>query len=291
MRLLPLYALTTCALAAPRGRGGTPTKPSTSERQRRLYDRGCLFSPEGRVYQVEYAEKNVARGSFAVGAVAPDGVALAAVRSAHARSVPGAFLERRWRERVHRVDDTIACVACGLVPDALQLLAALRDFCRRHRSTWGEAPPVEACARHLGRLARAATARAAGRPYGAAFLIGGFDEGLERAAALQDGTERRLRGLRRGRRRDGGRRARRVDHRGPGARRRGFWRRRRRRRRGLRGGRRGRGGVAADGPERRRRDGRRARRAAALGLRDLRRGRARRALEQRVQVQQQRVAV
>ena len=177
MRLLPLCALTTCALAAPRGRGGTPTKPSTSERQRRLYDRGCLFSPEGRVYQVEYAEKNVARGSFAVGAVAPDGVALAAVRSAHARSVPGAFLERRWRERVHRVDDTIACVACGLVPDALQLLAALRDFCRRHRSTWGEAPPVEACARHLGRLARAATARAAGRPYGAAFLIGGFDEG------------------------------------------------------------------------------------------------------------------
>ena len=126
---------------------------------------------------MEYAEKNVARGSFAVGAVAPDGVALAAVRSAHARSVPGAFLERRWRERVHRVDDTIACVACGLVPDALQLLAALRDFCRRHRSTWGEAPPVEACARHLGRLARAATARAAGRPYGAAFLIGGFDEG------------------------------------------------------------------------------------------------------------------
>ena len=75
MRLLPLYALATCALAAPRGRGGTPTKPSTSERQRRLYDRGCLFSPEGRVYQVEYAEKNVARGSFAVGAVAPDGVA------------------------------------------------------------------------------------------------------------------------------------------------------------------------------------------------------------------------
>ena len=95
MRLLPLYALTTIVGAAPRGRGGTPTKPSTSERQRRLYDRGCLFSPEGRVYQVEYAEKNVARGSFAVGTVAPDGVALAAVRSAHARSMPGAFLEKR----------------------------------------------------------------------------------------------------------------------------------------------------------------------------------------------------
>ena len=35
-----------------------------------------------------------------------------------------------------------------------KLLAALRDFCRRHRSTWGEAPPVEACARHLGRQAQ-----------------------------------------------------------------------------------------------------------------------------------------
>ena len=106
------------------------------------------------MYQVEYAEKNVARGSFAVGAVAPDGVALAAVRSAHARSVPGAFLERRWRERVHRVDDTIACVACGLVPDALQLLAALRDFCRRHRSTAAAAG---------GGLASSAGARTASR--------------------------------------------------------------------------------------------------------------------------------
>jgi len=178
MRFSLLAVLAACALAAPRSRGGSPAKTSaTSERQRRLYDRGCLFSPEGRIYQVEYAEKNVARGSFAAGAVAPDGVALAAVRSAHARSVPGALLEARWRERVHRVDDGIACVACGLVPDALQLLAALRDFCRRHRQTWGEAPPVEACARHLGRLARAATQRAGGRPYGAAFLIGGFDEG------------------------------------------------------------------------------------------------------------------
>ena len=147
--------MATCALAAPRGRGGTPTKPSTSERQRRLYDRGCLFSPEGRVYQVEYAEKNVARGSFAVGAVAPYGVALAAVRSAHARSVPGAFLERRWRERVHRVDDTIACVACGLVPDALQLLAALRDFCRRHRSTWGGRRPRLLSAAHAAGLTTA----------------------------------------------------------------------------------------------------------------------------------------
>ena len=270
MRLLPLCALTTCALAAPRGRGGTPTKPSTSERQRRLYDRGCLFSPEGRVYQVEYAEKNVARGSFAVGAVAPDGVALAAARSAHARSVPGAFLERRWRERVHRVDDTIAGVACGLVPDALRSSRPCATSAEAPQQ--GEAPPVEACARH-GRPAPA-------RRGGGAALRRAFSSAAStrarRAAALRDGPSGAYEAY-------GGRRSTAMPATGRPSR---TWSAPPRLLAAVGDGAdatcapRGRGGVAADGPERRRRDGRRARRAAALGLRDLRRGRARRALRE-----------
>ena len=66
----------------------------------------------------------------------------------------------------------------GLAPLAPTTTRGMRSQTRRGGRRGAPYSDVaEACARHLGRLARAATARAAGRPYGAAFLIGGFDEG------------------------------------------------------------------------------------------------------------------
>ncbi|KAH8075321.1 threonine-type endopeptidase [Aureococcus anophagefferens] len=135
--------------------------------------------PEGRIYQVEYASKAVERGSFAVGVLGPRGVALAAVRSAGLRSTPEPLLSPNWCERVHRVDERIWCVACGVVPDATTLLRALREFAAEHRKTWGEAPPVEVVAKQLSRHAQKLTQRAGGRPFGAAFLLAGFDDGSD----------------------------------------------------------------------------------------------------------------
>lgn len=172
--LFVILLATPFAASAPRGH--TPAKrESTSSRTRRLYDRGCLFSPEGRIYQVEYARKAVASGSFAVGVCGADGIALAAVRSTGARAAPEALLAENWNERVFYVDERIVAVACGVVPDAASLLKALRKFAQAHRQQWGEAPPVEVVAKQLGRHAQKTTQRAGGRPFGAAFLLAGFD--------------------------------------------------------------------------------------------------------------------
>ena len=165
--------------AMPRSARSPSKRESSSARQRRFYDRGCLFSPEGRIYQVEYASKAVERGSFAVGVIGARGVALGAVRSAATRSTPEALLCGDHCERVFRVDRRIWCVACGLAPDATALLGALREFAQEHRKAWGEAPPVEVVAKQLSRFAQKVTQRAGGRPFGAAFLLAGFDEGDE----------------------------------------------------------------------------------------------------------------
>ena len=171
--------LATQSAAMPRSANRSPKREASSARQRRFYDRGCLFSPEGRIYQVEYASKAVERGSFAVGVLGPRGVALAAVRSAGLRATPEPLLSPNWCERVHRVDERIWCVACGVVPDATTLLRALREFAAEHRKTWGEAPPVEVVAKQLSRHAQKLTQRAGGRPFGAAFLLAGFDDGSD----------------------------------------------------------------------------------------------------------------
>ncbi|KAJ8610291.1 hypothetical protein CTAYLR_009061 [Chrysophaeum taylorii] len=157
----------------------TRSESSRGSRARRLYDRGCLFSPEGRVYQVEYAQRAVERGGAAVGVVGAECCVVGAVRSSGLRSAARVLLPEKddgWRERVHRVDEHVVCVSCGLVPDARQLLRALQRLAAEHRRTWGARIPVEVVAARLSDFVHSATLRSSTRPFGAAFLIAGYDD-------------------------------------------------------------------------------------------------------------------
>jgi len=103
---------------------------------------------------------------------------LGAVRSKPLRDA-SALRPRRddgWRERVHRIDEHVACVSCGVVPDARQLLRALQRLANEHRRAWGVRAPVGLVAARLSDYVQAATLRAANRPFGAAFLIAGYDD-------------------------------------------------------------------------------------------------------------------
>ena len=152
-------------------------RPEFRSRARRLYDRGCLFSPEGRIYQVEYARKAVEQGGAAVGALGKDSVILGAVRSASLRdSLDSIDPESKWRERVFRVDEHVICVACGVVPDAKQLLRAMQRLASDHRRTWGARASPGVLAARLSDFVQSATLRTGNRPFGAAFLIAGYDD-------------------------------------------------------------------------------------------------------------------
>ncbi|KAJ1444306.1 nucleophile aminohydrolase [Pelagophyceae sp. CCMP2097] len=154
------------------------SRESRSARGRRLYDRGCLFSPEGRIYQVEYAQCAVERGGAAAAVVGKGCVIVGALRSQTLRAAPRALLPARddgFRERVHRIDEHVICVASGVAPDARQLVRALQRTAQDHRRTWGTAAPVELIALQLCDLLQQTTQRAGGRPFGAGFIIAGHD--------------------------------------------------------------------------------------------------------------------
>lgn len=108
-------------------------------------------------------------------------VVIGAVRSAGLREAAD-FLDDAggWRERVFRVDEHVSCVACGVVPDAKQLLRALQRLASDHRRTWGTRIPVGVVAARLGDLAHGATLRTGNRPFGAAFILAGYDDDAQR---------------------------------------------------------------------------------------------------------------
>ena len=88
------------------------------QNQQQAYDRGItIFSPDGRLYQVEYAREAVKRGTASVGVRTADGVVLAADR--HARSP---LLERDSIEKIHKADDHVGIASAGHVADARKLI-------------------------------------------------------------------------------------------------------------------------------------------------------------------------
>jgi len=104
------------------------------------------------------------------------GVVVGALRSQALREASPQLVERGWRERVFRVDEHVVCVACGVVPDAKQLLRALQRVASEYRRTWGARAPPQVLAQQVSDFLQRATARTGNRPFGAAFLIAGYDD-------------------------------------------------------------------------------------------------------------------
>ncbi|EFW93333.1 proteasome subunit alpha [Haladaptatus paucihalophilus DX253] len=139
--------------------------------QQQAYDRGTnIFSPDGRLYQVEYAREAVRRGSVSVGVRTRDGVVLAARK--HVRSP---LLEADGIEKLHKIDDHLGVVSAGHVADARRLV----DFGRRRAQTdrlrYGEPIGVEPFTKAVTDHVQEFTQQGGARPFGAALLVGGVE--------------------------------------------------------------------------------------------------------------------
>jgi len=137
------------------------------------YDRGVtVFSPDGRLYQVEYAREAVKRGSPSVGLCTTDSVVLAA--NSRRRSP---LMAAESVEKIHDVDGHLAMATAGHVADGRRLVDYGRQFAQRERLRYGEAPSVEPVAKAIADFIQETTQTGGTRPFGAALLLGGVVDG------------------------------------------------------------------------------------------------------------------
>jgi proteasome alpha subunit len=137
------------------------------------YDRAItVFSPDGRLYQVEYAREAVKRGTTAVGIKCVEGVVLIVDKRVSSR-----LLEASSIEKIFKIDEHIGVASSGLVGDARALVDRARIESQINRVTYDEKIDVEALSKKLCDHMQTYTQFGGARPYGTALLIAGISDG------------------------------------------------------------------------------------------------------------------
>ena len=135
------------------------------------YDRGVMFSPDGRLFQVEYAREAVKRGATSVGVTTPEGVVFVAHKNITAPlAVPSSM------QKIFRVDSYIGVTYSGIVADGLHLINIMRSKTQTHRMVYNETESVDTIARDISEELLLATQYGGIRPYAISLLIGGIDK-------------------------------------------------------------------------------------------------------------------
>lgn len=136
------------------------------------YDRAItVFSPDGRLFQVEYAREAVKRGTTALGIIYKDGVLLAI-----AKVVASKLLKSESIEKIFKIDDHIGAATSGLVADARRLIDYARESAQEERFIYNAPIDVELLTRKICDLKQAYTQWGGARPFGAALLLTGVDD-------------------------------------------------------------------------------------------------------------------
>lgn len=139
---------------------------------RRYDSRTTIFSPQGRLFQVEYAMEAISQAGSAVGILAKDGVVLAAEKR-----ITSKLLDmKKSTEKMYKVDDHVACAVAGITADANILINYARLVAQRYYYTYQEPIPIEQLLHQVCDLKQGYTQFGGLRPFGVAFLFAGWDE-------------------------------------------------------------------------------------------------------------------
>jgi len=134
------------------------------------YDRGVMFSPDGRLFQVEYAKEAVRKGATSIGMVAEEGVVLLAHKN-----ISEPLIIPSTVQKIFKVDSFIGATYSGLVSDGLHIVNLMRTKTQTHRMVYDETESVETMAREVSEEMQMATQYGGLRPYAISFILGGID--------------------------------------------------------------------------------------------------------------------
>jgi len=141
------------------------------------YDRGVnTFSPEGRLFQVEYAIEAIKLGSTAIGIQSSEGVVLAVEKR-----VTSQLMEPAATEKISEIDKHIGCACSGLMADSRTMVDRARVESQNHWFLYNEKMSVESVTQAVSNLAiqfgdSDNDGNAMSRPFGVAILFAGIDD-------------------------------------------------------------------------------------------------------------------
>jgi len=129
------------------------------------------FSPDGRVFQVEYANKAVENSSTAMAIRCTDGVVFGVEKLMTSK-----LYEPGTGKRIFNIDTHIGMAVAGLISDARQIVALARDEASYYRSVYGCPIPVKYLADRIAGYVHAYTLYSAYRPFGCSVLLSSYDK-------------------------------------------------------------------------------------------------------------------
>ena len=136
------------------------------------YDRAItVFSPDGRLFQVEYAREAVKRGTTTVGMKFKQGVVLIVDKRISSR-----LIEPQSIDKIFQIDEHIGCATSGLVADARVLVDRARIEAQVNKITYGESMSVDNLVKRLCDFKQTFTQYGGVRPFGTSLLLAGVDE-------------------------------------------------------------------------------------------------------------------
>eukprot|EP01100_Stratorugosa_tubuloviscum_P001065 TRINITY_DN1240_c1_g1_i1.p1 TRINITY_DN1240_c1_g1~~TRINITY_DN1240_c1_g1_i1.p1 ORF type:complete len:267 (+),score=142.09 TRINITY_DN1240_c1_g1_i1:131-931(+) len=139
---------------------------------RRYDSRTTIFSPEGRLYQVEYAIEAISHASSAVGILTKEGVVLAAEKKITSKLVEVSSKT----EKMYQLADHLACAVAGITADANILINFSRVSSQQYLHKYQQPIPIEQLVQQVCDWKQYYTQIGGLRPFGVAFLYAGYDD-------------------------------------------------------------------------------------------------------------------
>lgn len=137
---------------------------------RNQYDNDVtVWSPQGRIHQIEYAMEAVKQGSATVGLKSKTHAVLIALKRAPSEL-------SAHQKKILAIDDNIGISIAGLMADARVLSKFMRTECYNHRYAYGSPMPTARLVTLVGNKSQVPTQRYGRRPFGVGLLVAGYDE-------------------------------------------------------------------------------------------------------------------
>ncbi len=135
------------------------------------YDRGVMFNPDGRLFQVEYAKEAVRKGATSIGITTEDSVLFVAHKNISEPLAVSSTIQK-----VFKVDGRIGATYSGMVADGLHIIDTARQSTQNHKLIFDDVKSVESLAKQISSYMMQATQYGGIRPYAVSVLLGGIDE-------------------------------------------------------------------------------------------------------------------